>query len=164
MDALIDTGSGRTQECLFSLCQPPPHTLPATSTSSNTSPTHKSPHPSNQPPQMRNRPRGLLQARLFLHVPTSTPPCVHDYTSHGTLRRSQPSQGAGHRDRRAWEACSARIRAGAPTGLGSLLSPIAHHYKGIKHRSKAPKDLRICGNSQKPKRKKKSQAGYFIFS
>lgn len=89
-------------------------------------------------------------------------PCPHIHiphvtmttTSRGTLLRSQPSQGAGHRGRRAQAACTARMRARASTGLGSLLSPTSPHYKGIKHGSKAPKDLRICGKSQKLKRKK----------
>lgn len=62
-----------------------------------------------------------------------------------------------------------RCRMGRQEGTGSLqsqngswgthragLPPLTHipHYKGIKHGSKALKDLRICGKSQKLKRKK----------
>lgn len=129
---------------------PAHHTLPAASISSNASPTHKSHPPLNEPPQMRNQP------------PPGSPvaPCPHIHIphvsmttrSHGTLMRSQPSQGGGHRGRRARGTCTPGWELGHPQGWAPFpYSPITRE---LSMEAKHQKDLRIYGKSQKPKRKK----------
>lgn len=104
----------------------------------------------HEEPAKRPPPGSPVAPHPQIHIP-----CMSmTTTSRGTLMRSQPSHGTGHGGRRAQVACTARMGATAPTGLGSLLTSASHHYKGIKHRSKVPKDFRICGKTQKPRRKK----------